>query len=271
MQFSLGENSVSIFLSPLKASESQLKTLESWLHPIELERGNRFLTEELQHRFKIGRGLLRWLLGCYLDEAPNELEFKYGQWGKPELVRSPLQTQVQFNVSHSLDWAIFAFCNTPLGVDLEVWQDRIKYRSIASQILSEPEKEQYEQLPAAQHAETILRLWVCKESVLKAMGLGIAEGLRKTTYDLPIPTGPFSPTKIDSTLQLHLDDDGSCRMNHWTDAKSWTTRLLDVQSFVADSYSEIETPRLYSALTAMPHATDIDLQCIDLHALPESS
>lgn len=268
MHSELSDDSVSIYVSPLKASKAQLQTLESWLHPTEIERGNRFVTEELQHRFKIGRGLLRWLLGSYLQLDPSELEFRYGQWGKPELKLSPLGRQVHFNVSHSHDWAMFAISRSPIGVDLEVWQDRIKYRSIASQILSEREEQEFNQLPASEHAETILKLWVCKESILKAMGLGIAEGLRKTTYSLPIPDGTFSPKKIDATLQLHLDDDGSCRMNHWTDANAWVTRLIDLAPLLDGPLKCDDRPRLYSALTTMPGTAGIQIQPIDLTQLP---
>jgi len=268
VQFELADDTVSIFVTPLRASKAQLQTLERWLHPTEVERGNRFVTEELQHRFKIGRGLLRWLLGSFLQAEPSELEFSYGQWGKPELKLPPLGPQVHFNVSHSLDWAMFAISSSPLGVDLEVWQDRIKYRSIASQILSKTEELEFNQLPASQHAETILKLWVCKESVLKAMGLGIAEGLRKTTYKLPIPDGTFSPEKIDSTLQLHLDDDGSCRMNHWTDANAWVTRLINLEPLLEGPLRGDDCPKLYSALTTMPGTSDIQIQPIDLAQLP---
>ena len=262
----LADTAVAVFLAPLQADSAQLSRIESWLRADELERGSRFVTTELQNRFKICRGMLRWLLGQITDSAPEQIQLEYGQWGKPGVKLSPLQSPIHFNVSHSLDWAMFAFARSPIGIDLEVWQERIKYRSIASQILAVEEQPVFDTLPAKDHAQTILELWVCKESLLKAMGLGIAEGLKKTAFRLPIPSNEeFSPSRIDPTLQLHIEDDASCRMNHWTDAECWRTRLLNLDSI--RSTANNSDPSLFAALTCMPHIDDIrlkTLECADL-------
>ena len=59
------------------------------------------------------------------------------------------------------------------------------------------------------------------------MGLGIAEGLQKTSLPIPIPRENFRPSSIDASLQLHLEEDGSCRLNSWMAPQSWRLQLLD--------------------------------------------
>jgi hypothetical protein len=74
----------------------------------------------------------------------------------------------------------------------------------------------------------IMRLWVCKESFLKAAGLGIAEGLRSIDFPLPIELdGAFTLERIDGALQIHLDEDASCGRNSWLDPNSWRVRILE--------------------------------------------
>lgn len=211
---------------PLQAESATVENLSRWLSPEEKYRAGRFVTQELTRRFTVCRGVLRFLLSQFVERSPEELQFQYGQWGKPSLVGSQ-SLGLHFNVSHSADWAMIAICNSPIGVDLEIEQGRINYRAIASQVLSQAEEVAYKSIPAVEHAETILQLWVCKEATLKAMGLGIAEGLKKVAFSLPLPQQPFHPKVIDPTLQLHIDDDGSCRQSHWTDVESWKVHRLD--------------------------------------------
>jgi hypothetical protein len=93
-----------------------------------------------------------------------------------------------------------------------------------------------------------MRLWVCKEALLKAMGLGIAEGLRQTSFPLPIPTrDSFCPSSIEAALQMHLDDDGTCRSNHFTDATAWEMQVIEPgpEYFLSTAISASRARRLH--------------------------
>ncbi len=223
----IGIGETQVWVVPLRAHPNSVSGCEHLLAADELARADRFITAELRERFILCRAALRKLLAESLNCDPQEILFRYETWGKPQLATraSPLH----FNVSHSGDWGLIALSLSPVGVDLEVANKRVNFRAIASQVLSETEQREYELLPPGKQAETILHLWVCKEALLKALGLGIAEGLRKVTFALPIERGAaFAPCHIDPSLQLHLDDDGTCRMNAWIDAETWRVQLLDV-------------------------------------------
>ena len=244
----LGRNEVKLFVVPLDVSAGDYAACEHTLNAEELARANRFVFADVRRRFVVCRGQLRTVLAQALNQHPSELKFRYEQWGKPRLVRS-VEPHIHFNVSHSSEWALIALAQSPLGVDLEVLNDRISYRAIASQILTGRETQLWNQVPLPERAAATMQLWVCKEPLLKAMGLGIAEGLQQVSFPVPIPREvAFAPTHIDGQLQMHVDDDGSCRANHWIDATSWQLRMLDL---IPNSYAAICTPCSIDRLTVL--------------------
>ncbi len=197
------------------------------LSPDEVRRADRFVFEDLRTRFTICRGVLREILGLRLGQAPQDVRFRYERLGKPHVVADGA-IGPHFNVSHSGDRALIAVANSPLGVDLEMPQRQINTSAIASQLLSPTELREWEQMTEQDQVKAIMQLWVCKEALLKAMGLGIADGLRRVSFALPIGSATaFAPLHIDASLQFDLEDDGTCRTNSWIDSHAWQLRMLD--------------------------------------------
>lgn len=233
---------VRVWSVPLDVEENLYRDCEGLLNREEIARADRFVTPTLRRRFIVCRGRLRQLLAATTDTHPQAIEFRYGQWGKPELNGAGGE-QVCFNVSHSGDWALVAIGPTPVGIDLELLNRKINYRGISSQVLSPQERKVWDAMPGSARDLAILQLWICKEALLKALGLGIAEGLQKISLPLPIPEAmSFSPSQLDPSLQLHLDDDGTCRMTSWIDPDSWRVRLLQIDG-VPDSHGALTTMR----------------------------
>lgn len=212
---------------------------ESFLSADERSRADRFVTAELRQRYVVCRGALRELLASEIKTTPEKLVLDYQQWGKP-ILRKP-RSPVRFNVSHSAAWGLIGLAYSEIGVDIEIPQSRTNHRAIASQVLHPQEAEINATLPPRDFAENIMRLWVVKEALLKALGLGIAEGLQQTSFPMPIPNETFQPLSISAALQEHLEDDGSCRMNDWTDAATWRIEL--VQPNVGDCYAAVAMHR----------------------------
>jgi 4'-phosphopantetheinyl transferase len=220
---------VQLYYFRLTADEPAMQQLAQSLSRDELARADRFVTGDLRRRFIVCRGRLRQVLAALCGCSPLEVRFRYESLGKPQLVepRSVAGLPVHFNVSHSGDAALLAIAAEEVGVDLEVPNPRTNYAAIASQMISDYERSGWDQLSPVERAEETLRLWVCKEALLKALGLGIADALKRVSFPLPIPAqGPFAPLRIDASLQLHLDEDGTCGRNHWLDPHSWKIQLL---------------------------------------------
>ena len=148
------------------------------LSPEERQRSDGMKHPLVADRFVLGRILLRRVLARYLDEDPADLAFHYNSNGKPELVdRSG--PAISFNLSHSASEIILAVAAAPaIGVDLEpVDRADTAYR-ISQRFFSTSEIRQLEALgpKAASHA---LMLWSLKESIVKARGETVWDGLAK--------------------------------------------------------------------------------------------
>lgn len=225
----LGLGEVQVWQFGLERTESELAELESLLSPDELDRANRFFTPELKSRFVAARGMLRRLLAIWASANASELSFEYGSWGKPRLsTKWDSHGDRQFNLSHSADRAAIALSREAVGVDLEVANPRTNHRAIASQIVSPQESTTWEKLGKSTLAVEAMRLWVCKEAFLKAVGLGIAEGLKGIDFPLPIDIDKAFPLdRIDGALQMHLDEEATCGRNVWLDPQSWRIRVME--------------------------------------------
>lgn len=89
--------------------------------------------------------------------------------GKPYFQEYP---EIQFNLSHSGDYAVCVLHDRPVGVDIE--QCKHMKESIAKRFFA---PEEYEDIIAVQDEQErtrrFYRYWVLKESFMKAVGLGL--------------------------------------------------------------------------------------------------
>lgn len=135
------------------------------------------------------RSLLGNLLARYgdLDCAPEILR---SERGKPY---APSLPDVHFNLSHARDHVLIAIARgQPLGVDLERVDRRIATADLARRFFSSSEADALDALPAEAQSLAFLRLWTCKEAVLKALGEGLSFGLDQIVFQLDssgLPTG----------------------------------------------------------------------------------
>lgn len=239
-------DSVEVVVSELITPDLQLESLLSCLSADERLRQQRFLLPDIRRRFGICRARLRHAIGNMLGISAGDVKFKYNRLGKPSLAdlhKSPLQ----FNVSHSDDWALFAFSkSTPVGIDIEVPRVRTKFLELASQVLSEKELAAIESMTLAERELQIKLAWVAKESLLKAIGVGIGTGMRlvELRYPLQLVSTPLS---IDALLLERIDDDGTCRSSSWIDARAWRVHQLDIQ------------PNATAALTCFSRIANVNL------------
>ncbi|MGQ0537409.1 MAG: 4'-phosphopantetheinyl transferase family protein [Gemmatimonadaceae bacterium] len=128
---------------------------------------------------------LRWILGRATGLAPNELEFRYGRMGKPELAGN---TEIQFNLSHSRNMVLVAVARgRRVGVDIEHIDEPGDVRRIAARFLSPRERIAIDLLRADQQRAAFLRCWTRKEAYMKARGDGISRPLD----DFDVPVGDY--------------------------------------------------------------------------------
>ncbi len=141
----------------------------------EQERARRFRFEWRQNAFIVGRGLLRAILGQYLDLAPQHLRFIYGENGKPSIEQSELARDIQFNVSHSHELALYAFVqHYAVGIDIEYISTLPELTAIVDSFFSVQEKKNFRALSQDEQTKAFFAAWTRKEAYLKACSNGLA-------------------------------------------------------------------------------------------------
>lgn len=177
------ENEVHIWCASFKQLLSQVEQLTQILSEDEKNRANRFHFEQDKKRFIIGRGLLRIILGRYLESEPKRLKFAYSHTGKPALVS--ISSNIQFNLSHSEEMILYAFTSDrQIGIDLEYLRPILELKQLI-QFFSSAETSAILSLPASEQQLAFLQTWTCKEAYLKATGEGLAQLSQVEVYIKP--------------------------------------------------------------------------------------
>ena len=140
------------------------------LTAVECERGERFKSDVLRRRYRIGRAATRKILGEWLGEKPNKLDIRVTEQGKPFIPEGPM-----FNVSHSERYLMIGVCaDMELGVDIETVKPIDDFQSVARRQFSDRERDALAALPEEDRLCGFYRLWTRKEAVAKALGKGLA-------------------------------------------------------------------------------------------------
>lgn len=150
------------------------------------------------------RSMLRKLLAEKTAVQPEALYFVTNEYGKPSLQD---YDDIEFNVSHSGDFALIALSMVgAVGVDIERYDRRIDARNLSEYVFTPIERENQ-----LETMEAFIQKWVAKESVLKALGVGIANHLQ--------------------SISILSTDNEHCRIVHnnpeWKGLKVWLLQAPD--------------------------------------------
>lgn len=132
----------------------------------------------MARRFYLSRILMRRVLARYLDGNPIALRFRYSANRKPEL-DYPSGDGLKFNLSHSGSRMVLAVTRAgPIGVDIEAMGRAASAHRISQQFFSEREIRDLDALGARAPERSVV-LWALKESIVKANGDTVWDGLAK--------------------------------------------------------------------------------------------
>jgi len=135
------------------------------------------LAGEIAARRAAARAALRTILGGYLGLEAAQVPLRTTALGKPEL--SPATHGPAFSLSHTGHLAVVAVAARPaLGVDIELAERRVSL-SVMKRALDEQELASVLGTPDAGRDEAFLRHWTAKEAYVKALGIGLAAGMRR--------------------------------------------------------------------------------------------
>ena len=153
---------------------NQLKTpgvFETFLEQVSPDRRQRVerhatVSGKLQ---SLGAGLVLNEIREQFGLNSSETVLEYGENQKPYI---PHCSQLHFNLTHSGDYAAGVWAHTPVGIDIE--QVGSDGEEVARRFFHESELRWLEGLSSeAERIQGFFRMWVLKESFLKATGLGM--------------------------------------------------------------------------------------------------
>jgi len=193
--FQLASDEVHSWCASLDVPPETSARLYTTLTPDERTRSARFHFERDQQRFIVARGVLRDLLGRYLQIQPSQITFVYNAFGKPDL-GPEFGSRLKFNLSHSNGLTLIAIATASnIGVDLEYIRAHSDYADIVQRFFSAAEVDYLSALPRHLYAKAFFSCWTKKEAYLKACGKGLAIPLN--SFSVPLTTDPaYSPVAL---------------------------------------------------------------------------
>ena len=159
------------------------------------------------------RFYLRLLLGGYLGLPGKSVQINRKNRGKPVLDQVVHESDLHFSMAKSEEKLLIGFSTSSyLGVDLEpAGREARDPMGVARRYFSPAEATALEAISLQDRDAAFLRAWACKEAVVKASGLGIANQFCRFTVDMDIS----QPAAV-------LDIDGE-------EAGKWSLALLQPQ------------------------------------------
>jgi len=152
-------------------------------------RHDRFVFPRDRHQFLVTRGVLRTLIGEYLNIDPADCAFESNRYGRPSLL-GPAAATLGFNLSHTNGLVAYAMAGVPeIGVDVEHVERATVSLDLARRFFSPAEADALEALPPADRPSRFFDYWTLKEAYIKARGLGLSLPLDSFSMQLE-PGGP---------------------------------------------------------------------------------
>ncbi len=191
----LADREIHVWRASLSTDEPTLRRLEATLADQEKARAARFIFERDRDRYIAARGILRDLLGKYLQCAPRSIEFAYGPYGKPAITGAVSRSGICFNLSHSHGLAVVAIGREQeVGIDLELIRAEFASEAIAKRYFSAKEIDELTRLPAELRTDGFFLCWTRKEAYIKAKG----DGLQIPLDSFDVSLSPGSPATLSS-------------------------------------------------------------------------
>ncbi len=188
----LESDEVHVWRVSLHMDPAEIESLARVLSDDERARAARFCFQQDRESFTVARGILRMLLGRYLDQEAGRLEFSYGPHGRP-MLRDQNLSEFCFNVSHSKGLALYAFTRKrQIGIDVEWIRSEMASEQIAERFFAPEEVATLRALPSDAQLEAFFNCWTRKEAFIKASGEGLSLPLDRFAVSLT----PGEPAEI---------------------------------------------------------------------------
>ncbi len=147
------------------------------------------------------RFYLRLLLGAYLGLPGKDVHIARRKKGRPELDSRLSNGELNFSVARSGSYYLIGVnSGATIGVDLETATRRPgKPMALARRYFSKQEIAALSKFDEGELHRAFMHAWACKEAVVKASGVGIANQLCRFSVDV-------NPNNPPAVLEMQNDD-----------------------------------------------------------------
>lgn len=163
-----------IQIEPEKLTGDRKDLLEQLLPEERREKLYRLKDEKRRNCYLISSAFMQYGISKALNLPMRDIRYRYGANGKPMLAEPLSETGggIDFSLSHSGDYAVFAISDKPVGVDIERKTDGCE--AVAKRFFRE---EEYKDMMGADTEEErkrrFLEYWTMKEAYVKRDGRGL--------------------------------------------------------------------------------------------------
>ncbi|CAA9250906.1 MAG: 4'-phosphopantetheinyl transferase [uncultured Chloroflexia bacterium] len=186
-------NDVHVWRASLSAPARTVQRFQEALSVDEVVRAARYAFAHDRDHFIVARGMLRTILGRYLQLRPGHLRFRYNPYGKPALTAGAGYEQLSFNLSHSHGMVLYAITPTrAVGIDLEQVRDEPVCEQIAGRFFTPQEHAGLCAVPSPMRQAAFFTCWTRKEAYIKARGDGLSHPLNA----FEVSVGPGAPARL---------------------------------------------------------------------------
>lgn len=199
----LPADEVHVWTASRDGPEPDVAAMRGLLDDDERRRADRFVAPRDRRQFAVGRGLLRTILGRYLDRPPAGIRFRTNPHGKPDLDPSAdLDPTLRFNIAHSGPLILIGLARgRDLGVDIERVRPDFGGEALAARFFAPGEVATLRGLPVEAKTLAFFHGWTRKEAYIKAKGKGLAIPLD----EFEVAIDPARPAALLSTHPDPLD------------------------------------------------------------------
>ncbi len=168
-----------IWRARLDLADAVLDRLATTLSEAEQAKANRLRMAPHRRAAIASRGILRSLLGQYLQHSPHALQFAYTPHGKPQIAAPVPPIPIEFNLSHSDQVILLAIrLQDSVGIDVEAHRPMPLLSNLLQRYFSP--QEQAAIAAADQPEQEFFYYWTAKEALTKATGYGLTDLSRVT-------------------------------------------------------------------------------------------
>lgn len=184
----LFDNEVHVWCALCVQERSHIDELALALSGNEHLTAKQYFFQKDQEHFVIAHGILRKMLGKYLNIQTNQVKFYYGANGKPLVKEMVDGKSLSFNMSYSQGLILYAFTwDRRIGVDIEHISPMSDAEEISQRFFSHHENISLRTIPKSERLEAFYNCWTRKEAFLKATGEGLSRSL--DSFDVSLVPG----------------------------------------------------------------------------------